>query len=81
VAPLPSTGHDAGHIENTSSVARIVVLPGNELYHGPQRAQFTLLRVRWNVYSESLPSSGSIRHNIFAAYWSTQCRKIVNNEL
>jgi hypothetical protein len=31
-----SIGHGADHIENISSVVRIVVLPNNELYHGPQ---------------------------------------------
>jgi hypothetical protein len=61
--PLPSTGHGADHIENTSSVVRIVLLPSKELYHGPQGTQLPLLRVRWNVYTETLPSSEWIRHN------------------
>jgi hypothetical protein len=39
------------------------VLPSNALYHGPQRTQLLLLRVRWNVYTESLPRNGSIHHN------------------
>jgi hypothetical protein len=33
-------------------------------WSGPQRTHFLLLRVRWNVYTESLPSNGSIRHDI-----------------
>jgi hypothetical protein len=57
-APLPSTGHGADRIENTSSVVRIVVLQ-----HGPQRTQLPLFRVRWNVCTESLPSNGYMRHN------------------
>jgi hypothetical protein len=65
---LPSTGNVADHIENTSSFIRIFVLPSNELQHSPQRTQLPLLCVRWHVYTQSLPSSGSIRHNILHVY-------------
>jgi hypothetical protein len=40
------------------------VLPSNALQRGSQRTQLLLLCVRWNVYAESLPSNGSICHNI-----------------
>jgi hypothetical protein len=42
----------------------IVVLPSNESEHGPQRTQLLLLCVRWNVYTESLPTNGYMRHNL-----------------
>jgi hypothetical protein len=51
-------------IENTV-LSNIVVLPSNELYHGSLRTQFMSFRVRWNMYTVSLPSNGYMRHDIF----------------
>jgi hypothetical protein len=50
-------------------LSNIVVLPSNEFEHGPQRTQLLLLCVRWNVYTEALPSSWSIGHNMYIFYW------------
>jgi hypothetical protein len=37
------------------------VLSSNELWLGAQRTQLLFLCVYWNVYTESLPNSGSIQ--------------------
>jgi hypothetical protein len=56
IGPLSSTAHGADHIKNTYSFVRIVVLQGVVALSTENTA--LLFCVRWNVYTESLPSNG-----------------------